>query len=571
MPSGRASEHGAPSNAARPRGIEQLAAALAGVRGDQHDEAAQHRSRDERAGAVMGLRLVGHRYDRSVTRYPAPYVNMAREVRDALVRGQPVVALETTYVSHGFPHPTGVETALASEEAVRAAGAIPATIALMDGEIRVGLRRDDLDRIALEHPRKVSPRDLAATLADGALGATTVAGTIAIARLCGIHHAATGGIGGVHRDAERTFDISADLTELARAQVCLVCSGAKSILDVPRTLEVLETLGIPVVGFGTSTLPLFYCRESEHDVPARVDTADQAAALCRIHWELGATAVLIANPPPAGVGAVAGGRRRADRCRPRRGGRRGRHRPGGDAVRARAHPRVVGRPERARQPRADRRQRRRRGGDRRRRRPGLVTRPRSRPGSRRALAAGPAAAIPLVERDGRRQHLASRQVAVQVALHERRERREHSVVSASVAICCAAPPIGSRAIRHANQRNMAITPSPSSTPNARAQSPHREQRAGRDRPQARFVARRGGDRPEHEQRVEDDRQRAADDEHGAGHGRADQGHERRRDDPRAQRARHERRQDGAQQEVRERLRRRDEPRTARPPSRGSRS
>ena len=247
----------------------------------------------------MGLLLVGHRYDRSVTRYPAPFVNMAREVRDALVRGQPVVALETTYVSHGFPHPTGVETAMASEEAVRAAGAIPATIALMDGEIRVGLRPEDLERIALEHPRKVSPRDLAATLADGALGATTVAGTVAIARLCGIHHAATGGIGGVHRDAERTFDISADLTELARAQVCLVCSGAKSILDVPRTLEVLETLGIPVVGFGTSTLPLFYCRESEHDVPARVDTADQAAALCRIHWELGATAVLIANPPPA--------------------------------------------------------------------------------------------------------------------------------------------------------------------------------------------------------------------------------------------------------------------------------
>jgi pseudouridine-5'-phosphate glycosidase len=224
---------------------------------------------------------------------------MAREVREALVRGGPVVALETTYVSHGFPHPTGVETAIASEEAVRAAGAIPATTALMDGEIKVGMRREDLERIANEHPRKVSPRDLAATLADGALGATTVAGTIAIARLCGIHHAATGGIGGVHRDAERTFDISADLTELARSQVCLVCSGAKSILDVPRTLEVLETLGIPVVGFGTSTLPLFYCRESEHEVPARVDTADQAAALCRIHWELGATAVVVANPPPA--------------------------------------------------------------------------------------------------------------------------------------------------------------------------------------------------------------------------------------------------------------------------------
>jgi pseudouridine-5'-phosphate glycosidase len=247
----------------------------------------------------MGLARVGHRYDRSVTRHPAPYVNMTREVRDALVRGQPVVALETTYVSHGFPHPAGVETALASEAAVRDGGAVPATIALMDGEIRVGLSEDDLGRIALEDPRKVSPRDLAATLADGALGATTVAGTLSVARLCGIHHAATGGIGGVHRDAERTFDVSADLTELARAQVCLVCSGAKSILDVPRTLEVLETLGVPVVGYTTGTLPLFYCRESEHEVPARVDDAVQAAALCRIHWELSTTAVLIANPPPA--------------------------------------------------------------------------------------------------------------------------------------------------------------------------------------------------------------------------------------------------------------------------------
>jgi pseudouridine-5'-phosphate glycosidase len=247
----------------------------------------------------MGLARVGHRYDRSVTRHPAPYVNMTREVRDALVRGQPVVALETTYVSHGFPHPTGVETALASDAAVREGGAVPATIALMDGEIRVGLSEDDLGRIALEDPRKVSPRDLAATLADGALGATTVAGTLSVARLCGIHHAATGGIGGVHRDAERTFDVSADLTELARAQVCLVCSGAKSILDVPRTLEVLETLGVPVVGYTTGTLPLFYCRESEHEVPARVDDAVQAAALCRIHWELSTTAVLIANPPPA--------------------------------------------------------------------------------------------------------------------------------------------------------------------------------------------------------------------------------------------------------------------------------
>jgi pseudouridine-5'-phosphate glycosidase len=225
---------------------------------------------------------------------------MTKEIRDAVGRGFPVVALETTYVSHGFPYPAGVETALASEAAVRAAGSIPATIALIDGEIRVGVTRADLERIATGDARKVGPRDLAATLVAGELGATTVAGTLAVARLCGIHHAATGGIGGVHRGAELTFDISADLAELGRSQVVLVCSGAKSILDVPKTLEVLETLGVPVVGWGTSVLPLFYCRESPYAVPARVDTPAEAAALARIHWELGrATAVLVTNPPPA--------------------------------------------------------------------------------------------------------------------------------------------------------------------------------------------------------------------------------------------------------------------------------
>jgi pseudouridine-5'-phosphate glycosidase len=224
---------------------------------------------------------------------------MAREVRDALIRGAGVVALETTYVSHGFPHPDGVATAIASEAAVRAAGAVPATIALLDGEIRVGLEPADLERIAQGDARKVGPRDLAATIADRAIGATTVAGTLAVARLCGIHHAATGGIGGVHRGAELTFDISADLAELGRAPVCLVSSGVKSILDVPRTLEVLETLGVPVVGYQTSVLPLFYCRTSEHSLPARADTPARAAEICRTHWELGrGSAVLVANPPP---------------------------------------------------------------------------------------------------------------------------------------------------------------------------------------------------------------------------------------------------------------------------------
>jgi pseudouridylate synthase len=234
-----------------------------------------------------------------VTRHPASFVALAPEVRNALVRGRGVVALETSLVSHGFPPPVGVETALASQEAVRAAGAVPATIALVDGEIRVGLDDATLERLASGDARKIGPRDLAAALADGALGTTTVAGTLAVAHLCGIHHAATGGIGGVHRDAHETFDVSADLDALARTQICLVCSGAKSILDVPRTLEVLETHGVPVVGYGASTFPLFYSRESVYDVPARVDTPAQAAALCRIHWELGRPgAVLIANPPP---------------------------------------------------------------------------------------------------------------------------------------------------------------------------------------------------------------------------------------------------------------------------------
>jgi pseudouridine-5'-phosphate glycosidase len=235
-----------------------------------------------------------------VTRHPSPYVRVAREVEDALVRSQPVVALETTLVAHGFPHPLGMQTAFESQTAVREGGAVPATIALIDGEVRVGLDEADLERIALGGARKVGPRDLAATLADAALGATTVAGTIAVARLCGIRHLATGGIGGVHRGVERTLDVSADLAELGHTPVCLVCSGAKSLLDVPKTLEVLETLSVCIAGYRTSTLPLFYSEGSEHELPARVDTPEQAATLCAIHWDLGnRSAVLIANPPPA--------------------------------------------------------------------------------------------------------------------------------------------------------------------------------------------------------------------------------------------------------------------------------
>jgi pseudouridine-5'-phosphate glycosidase len=280
----------------------ELPAAATGMRRNEHEQAAQQRAGQEGRDAPplpwSGSRC--HGYDPSVTRHPAPFVSLSRDVREALERTRPVVALETTYVAHGFPHPDGMETAAEAQAAVRDAGAVPATIALADGEILVGTDSDLLERMGTQDARKVGPRDLAACLADRALGATTVAGTLAVARLCGIRFAATGGIGGVHRDAEHSFDVSADLAELGRAQVCLVASGAKSLLDVPKTLEVLETLGVPVVGYGSSTLPLFYCRESGYDVPARVDTPEQAAYLCAVHWDLDrSTAVLIANPPPA--------------------------------------------------------------------------------------------------------------------------------------------------------------------------------------------------------------------------------------------------------------------------------
>jgi pseudouridylate synthase len=280
--------------------LQQLVASGARARRQQHQHPAQHRAGQEGADASSPpVVMRRHEYDPSVTRHPAPFVNINREVREALERGRPVVALETTYVAHGFPHPEGVETAVAALAAVREAGAVPAAIGLVAGEIRIGLDEATIEQIALGDARKVAPRDLAACLADGSLGATTVAGTLACARLTGIHHAATGGIGGVHRDAQDTFDVSADIAELARCAVCLVCSGVKSLLDVPRTLELLETLGVPVVGYGASALPGFFSRSSPHELGARVDTPDQAAYLCALHWELGrGSAVLVAQPPP---------------------------------------------------------------------------------------------------------------------------------------------------------------------------------------------------------------------------------------------------------------------------------
>lgn len=225
------------------------------------------------------------------------------EIADALAASRPVVALESTVISHGMPYPQNLETARALEAEVRAAGAIPATIAVMDGRIRIGLDDTALERLAIagHKARKLSRRDLPIALATGGIGATTVAATMIGARLAGIAVFATGGIGGVHRGAESSFDISADLDELARTSVCVVCAGAKSILDLPKTLEVLETRGVPVLGFGTDEFPAFYSRRSGLPVDHRCDNVQQVADILRAKWQLGLEGgVLLANPiPPA--------------------------------------------------------------------------------------------------------------------------------------------------------------------------------------------------------------------------------------------------------------------------------
>ncbi|MBY6262978.1 pseudouridine-5'-phosphate glycosidase [Azospirillum sp. 412522] len=224
------------------------------------------------------------------------------EIADALAAKRPVVALESTVISHGMPYPQNLETARALEAEVRAAGAVPATIAVMDGRIRVGLDDAALERLATAGPaaRKLSRRDLPIALAAGGIGATTVAATMIGARLAGISVFATGGIGGVHRGAETSFDISADLDELARTSVCVVCAGAKSILDLAKTLEVLETRGVPVLGFGTDEFPAFYSRRSGLAVDHRCDNVRQVADILRAKWQLGLEGgVLLANPIPA--------------------------------------------------------------------------------------------------------------------------------------------------------------------------------------------------------------------------------------------------------------------------------
>jgi pseudouridine-5'-phosphate glycosidase len=227
-------------------------------------------------------------------------VVVAPEVRSALDEDRPVVALETTLVAHGFPSPTGVEVGLESEASVRSAGAVPATIGVLDGRIRVGLTEDELARFTPE-ARKAGPRDLAACAVTGDVGATTVGGGLAVARGVGIRFLGTGGVGGVHRGYPTPLDVSADLVALVSSPVLVACSGAKSLLDIPATMELLETLGIPVLGFGTDTLPRFYSGTGGPPLPQRVDDVETAASVAASHWQLGGCGLLLANPPPEGL------------------------------------------------------------------------------------------------------------------------------------------------------------------------------------------------------------------------------------------------------------------------------
>jgi pseudouridine-5'-phosphate glycosidase len=230
-------------------------------------------------------------------------IRLADEVREALAGGGAVVALETTLVAHGFPPGEGAEVGLESERQVRAAGAIPATVGVLDGEVRVGLTEEELARFGPD-ARKAGPRDLAAAAVQGAVGATTVGGTLAVARASGISVLATGGIGGVHRGFPDPVDVSSDLAQLARTPAVVVSAGVKSLLDVPATAEVLESLGVPVLGFRTDTLPLFYAAAGGPPVSARVESAEEAARVAEAHWRLGGGGVLLGRPPDESLDSV---------------------------------------------------------------------------------------------------------------------------------------------------------------------------------------------------------------------------------------------------------------------------
>lgn len=231
-------------------------------------------------------------------------VQVAAEVRSALAEGRPVVALESTLISHGLPQPQNLEVAQRLEAVVRAGGAVPATVGIIGGQPIVGLSAIELETLATAPAgsvRKCGRRDIAVSVARGEHGATTVAGTLALMGLAGLRVLATGGIGGVHRGAELTFDISADLVELARSQAIVVCAGAKALLDLPRTVEVLETASVPILGWQTDELPAFYASESGLPVTARVESADDAARIALAGWRLGTgNGVLVGVPPPMG-------------------------------------------------------------------------------------------------------------------------------------------------------------------------------------------------------------------------------------------------------------------------------
>ncbi len=229
------------------------------------------------------------------------YLDLTAEISSALANGKPLVALESTIIAHGMPYPQNFDMAQEVEAIIRDAGAIPATIAIIDGKLKVGLSNDELKKFAVDGPSvvKVSVRDMPYVVARKIVGATTVASTSRIAAMAGIHVFATGGIGGVHRGAERSFDISTDMTEFAESNVAVVTAGAKAILDLALTLETLETLGVPVVGYGTDDFPAFYSRSSGHAVPMRCDTPAEVASLMKAKWGMGLKGgVVIANPIP---------------------------------------------------------------------------------------------------------------------------------------------------------------------------------------------------------------------------------------------------------------------------------
>ena len=230
------------------------------------------------------------------------YLDISPEVAEALANKRPVVALESTIISHGMPYPQNVQTALDVEQKIRDNGAVPATIAIIKGRMKAGLTREEIELLGKEGHKvaKVSRRDLPFIVAAGKQGATTVASTMIIAEMAGIHVFATGGIGGVHRGAEHTFDISADLQELARTNVAVICAGAKSILDLGLTTEYLETHGVPLIGYQTPTLPAFFCRTSPFSVSIQLDAPAEIARAMATKWQAGLEGgMVIANPIPA--------------------------------------------------------------------------------------------------------------------------------------------------------------------------------------------------------------------------------------------------------------------------------